>query len=165
MTALYVLAQEYRAAAEQLADLDLDPQTVSDTLESMGGDLEVKAKNTALVIRNIEATADAIKAAEQEMSKRRKAMENRAAALTQYLLDSMQFAGIQKIESPHLCLTIKKNPAAVVIDGVDLIPSEFMKTPEPPPPAPDKKAIAEAIKGGKEVPGAHLVQGVRLEIK
>jgi hypothetical protein len=40
-----------------------------------------------------------------------------------------------------------------------------MRQPEPPPAAPDKKAIAEAIKEGREVPGAMLAQGTRLDIK
>jgi len=38
-------------------------------------------------------------------------------------------------------------------------------TPEPPPPAPDKKAIAAALKAGQEVPGCRLTHGMRLEIK
>ena len=33
-----------------------------------------------------------------------------------------------------------------------------------PPPAPDKKAIAAALKAGTPVPGAHAEQRVRLEI-
>ena len=33
MTALYELAAEYRADAEKLADMDLDEQTLADTLE------------------------------------------------------------------------------------------------------------------------------------
>ena len=41
MTALYELAAEYRADAEKLADMDLDEQTLADTLEGLGGELEV----------------------------------------------------------------------------------------------------------------------------
>lgn len=165
MTALYVLAQDYRAAAEKLADLDLDEQTIADTLEGLSGDLEVKAVNTAMVARNMQGLAAQIKEAEQAMAARRKALEGRAERLTAYLLANMQHAGISKIESPHFCLSIKSNPAAVVINEPGLIPAEFMRQPEPPPPSPDKTAIKEAIKAGKEVPGAHLAQGVRLEIK
>ena len=165
MTALYVLAQDYRAAAEKLADLDLDEQTIADTLEGLSGDLEVKAVNTAMVARNMQGLAAQIKEAEQAMAARRKALESRAERLTAYLLANMQHAGISKIESPHFCLSIKNNPAAVDINEPGLIPAEFMRQPEPPPPSPDKTAIKEAIKAGKEVPGAHLAQGVRLEIK
>lgn len=165
MTALYVLAKEYRDAADRLADLDLDEQTLADTLEGMAGELEVKATSTAMVVRNLQATAAAIKEAEQAMAARRKALEGRAERLTAYLLSNMQACGISKIESPHFALSIKTNPAAVVINEPGLIPAEFMRQPEPPPPSPDKTAIKEAIKAGKEVPGAHLAQGVRLEIR
>lgn len=165
MTQLYLLANEYRAAADQLADMDLDEQTIADTLESLSGDLEVKATNVAMFCRNLEAAAASIKEAEGAMSARRKAIEKRADNLRQYLLASMQTAGINKIECPYFALSIKTNPPAVVINEPGLIPAEFMRRPEPPPPAPDKTAIKEAIKAGREVPGAHLAQGSRLDIK
>lgn len=165
-TALYVLADEYREAAARLADLELDEQTIADTLEGLAGELEVKATNVALFIRNIEASADAIKAAEGEMAKRRKAIEARADRIREYLKANMERTGISKIESPYLSLTIKKNPPSVVIDAEGQIPCEFFKDPPPPPPpAVDKKAIADAIKAGNEVPGAHLQTSTRLEIK
>ena len=165
MTALYELAQEYRAAAEKLADMDIDEQTLADTLEGMGGELEMKAQNVILFTRNLESTACAIKEAEGQMAARRKALENRAAGLRRYVLENMQFAGIQKIECPWFKLSIRDNPAAVDIYEPGLIPAEFMKQPEPPPPAPDKTAIKAAINAGTEVPGARLTKGTRLEIK
>ena len=61
MTALYLIVDEYRAAATQLADLDLPPEVVADTLESLAGDLEVKAQNVAHMVRALEADATAIK--------------------------------------------------------------------------------------------------------
>ena len=165
LPALYVLAEEYRQAAITLADLDLPPEVVQDTLEGLAGDLETKATNTAMLVRNLEATAEAIKAAEGEMARRRKALENRAASVREYLKVSMIRAGITKIECPYFRLALRDNPPAVVIDAESQIPDEFMRRPEPPPPAPDKKSIAEAIKSGREVPGAHLERGQRLEIK
>lgn len=165
MTQLYILAQEYRASADRLADLDLDERTVLDTLDGMSGELEAKATNVAMFIRNLEASAVAIREAEGQMAARRKSIEARAKRMNEYLLHNMQFAGVLKIESPHFALVVRNNPPAVVIDDSWQIPAEFMKQPEPPPPAPDKTAIKEAIKAGREVPGARLTQGVRLEIK
>ncbi len=165
MTALYVLAQDYALQAAKLADLDLDPQTLEDTLESLSGDLEVKATNTAMMIRNIEASAIAIKEAETQMAARRKALENRAARIKDYVLAQMMVAGIEKIECPYFKLAVRTNPPAVEVFEPGLVPSEFMKTPEPPPPAPDKTAIKEALKAGKDVPGCTLTHGMRLEIK
>ena len=164
-TALYVLADEYLQAAQQLADLELDPQTVADTLEGLSGDLEVKATNVAMFARNLEASAEAIKGAEAQMAARRKSIENRAASIRDYLKAQMERTGISEIASPYFKLAIRKNPPAVVIDAASQIPAEFMRQPETPPPAPDKKAIGAAIKAGREVAGAHTEASTRLEIK
>lgn len=165
MTALYLLAADYRSAADKLADLDVDDQTVEDTLEGLSGELEVKATNTAMLARNLEASAAAIREAEAQMSARRKALENRAARIRDYLLANMMVAGIQKIECPLFRLTVRDNPPAVEVFEPGLIPQEFMRQPEPPPPAPDKSAIKDALKAGQDVPGCKLTKGVRLEIK
>lgn len=164
-TSLYSLAAEYREAADQLADLDLDEQTIADTLEGLAGTLEVKATNVAMFARNLESTAVAIKEAEAQMTKRRKAIEARAERMYTYLKQNMEATGITKIESPYLRIAIRNNPAAVHIDAESQIPPEFWKQAPPPPPALDKKAIAEAIKSGREVPGAHMESSTRLEVK
>ncbi len=165
MTALYVIAEDYRAAVATLADMDLDEQTLADTLESLSGDLEVKATNVAMFCRNLEATAAAIKEAESQMAARRKAIENRAAGMRDYLLASMMVTGITKIECPHFRLTVRENPPAVEVYEPGLIPAQYMVTPPAPPPSIDKAAIKEAIKAGQEVAGCKLTRGMRLEIK
>lgn len=165
MTALFQLATEYRAAAERLHDLDLDEQTLADTLEAMSGEIEVKARNVAFVIRNCEALAAQMKQAEEAMAARRKAVENRAARIKNYLQTNMEGCGFSKIECPEFKIAIRQNPPAVVIDAEGQIPCNFYAYPEAPPPRPDKAAIKEAIKAGQEVPGAHLETSTRLEIK
>lgn len=162
---LYQLSTEYRAAAERLHDLDLDEQTIADTLESMEGDIQVKAKNVAFVIRNCEALASQIKDAEEKMAARRKAIENRADRIKNYLKANMERCGMSQIECPEFKLAIRNNPPSVVIDAEGQIPCDMYVYPEAPPPRPDKKAIAAAIKSGMEVSGAHLEQSTRLEIK
>jgi len=163
--ALYELASEYLEATQKLSELDLDEQTVLDTLEGLQFPIEQKATNVAMFVRNLEASADAIKEAEGKMATRRKAIENRAARIRDYLKQQMERCEIQKIEGPHFRLAIRQNPPAVVVDAESQIPAEFMRVPPPPAASPDKKAIAEAIKEGKEVPGVHLERTTRLEIK
>lgn len=165
MTALYVLAQEYRAAADKLADLELDAQTVKDTLDGMGGELEVKASATAAVIRNMESLAASIKEAEATMAQRRKALEARAASLSAYLLANMAHAGIQSVETPHFAIKVKTNPPSVEVYDEKLLAPEFLRQKPPPPPEPDKTAIKAALQKGVDVQGARLVQGSRVEIK
>jgi hypothetical protein len=167
MTALtlYEIAKEHRADLEKLADLDLPDDVMEDTLGSLGGELQVKAQSVACFIRNLEATAASIKEAEAQMAARRKALENRAARVKDYLHASMLMAGVEKLECPLFRMSIRNNPAAVEVYQPELIPQQYMRQPEPPPPAVDKKAIAEALKAGQEVAGCRLTHGTRLEIK
>jgi hypothetical protein len=165
MTALYILAGEYRQAADRLADMDLDDQTIADTLESISGDLEVKATNVAMFARNLESLAQSIKEAEAQMAARRKAIETRASRIRDYLLQNMSLTGITKIDSPMFTIAIRNNPPSVDVFDRDQIPVEYMRQPEPPPPEPDKTRIKDAIKSGLTVPGARIKIGQRLDIK
>lgn len=164
MTALYALAAEYRQAAAVLADLDIPPEVVADTLESIGGDLQIKAQNVALMVRSIEADAAAIKQWAKDAADRAKAVESRAEQLREYLARCLSDAGIEKVEGPGVAISWRKS-SAVVIDQAELIPAEFMRQKPPPTAEPDKTAIAAAVKAGQEVPGAHVEQRKNLQIK
>lgn len=164
MTALFILAQEHRALADKLNDLDLDDQTIADTLEAEGGDLVEKGKNVAAVFRNLESDAAQIKEAEQQLAARRKAYEKRAESLKQYLKTNMEVAGITKIECPWFVISLAQNPEAVTVDDESLIPRDYFKE-IPATYQLDKNLVRQAIKDGFEVPGAHLSRGTSLRIK
>jgi hypothetical protein len=165
LPALYTVADQYLQDVAKLQDLDLDPQTVADTLEAMQGDMEVKATNVACFIKNLESLADQIKQAEAAMAARRKAIETRAESIREYLLTNMVRTGISKIESPYFRISLRNNPPSVVVDDPALIPWEYMREVPAPPPAPDKSAIKEALKSGITVPGVHLAVGQSVTIK
>jgi hypothetical protein len=169
--ALYELAGQYRALAERLADMDLDAQTVADTIEASGltDALQEKAQGVELVARAAEMhcpTIDAEIARLQALKARRQRI---AQGLRDYLKLNMEAAGIERIECPLFRVTLKKNPPAVEVLDEKALPEHFWVTPEPKPPEPpeprlDKKAIAASIKAGIDVPGARLTQALRLEI-
>lgn len=170
MTALtlFEIAAEYRAITDVLMDSGCDEQTLSDTLEGEAWPLELKAQNYGFVIRNLEANADAIKTAIEQMGKRYVAIESRADALRERLKTGLEIAGVSKLECPHFTITIKKNPPKIEVWDEKQIPAAYMRTPEPPPPPKavvDKAAIKAAIDAGTDVPGAKKVQGTRIEIK
>jgi hypothetical protein len=162
---LFEIAAEYRADVAKLEDLDLDEQTLLDTLEAIGGELETKAMNTAFVARNLESTAEQIKAHAKQMTERAKAMENRAERIRKYLLDGLKLANVSKIDTPYFRIKLALNPPSVKIDDESLIPDAYKTEPEPPKPMPDQKLIAAALKDGFEVPGCSLVRGERVDIK
>lgn len=162
---LYALTDKYRTAEAQMTDLGMDEVTIRDTLEALQGEVQEKVTSVAMIVRNLESLAEQIKAAEKQMAERRKSIEARAEWLKGYLLQNMVAVGIQSVESPWFAIKVRQNPAAVTVLDEAAIPPEFWRTPEPPPPALDKKAIAETLKAGGDVPGATLTRGNRLEIK
>lgn len=164
MTALFQLTAEYRATCDKLADMDLDQQTIADTLEAERWPLEVKAKNVALVILSLDANAQAIKERIDALNAVRKSAESRAEHLRQYLADNLRAAEIQKVEGPDVVIGWRKS-TAVEIEDETQIPAEFMVMPPAPAARPDKTAISAALKAGKAVPGARLEQRQNLSIK
>lgn len=162
---LYDLSSNYLQALDFLTDpeMDLPIEAVNDTLEALGGELEDKAVNVAKFLRNMEAAADAIKAAEADMAKRRKALENRVQWLKSYIKGNMEACGISQIECPYFKLSVQKNPPAINILDEDAIPEQFKE--QVISWKINKTAIKDAIKAGSAVPGAELTNGTRLAIK
>jgi hypothetical protein len=162
---LYVLADKFLQAAERLSDLELDEQTIADTLEGLEGEIQIKATNCVMFAKGCRAEADAIGEAIKAMQSRQKAKYRRADAVEQYVLDNMLRTGISKIESPYFALSVRDNPPSVVIDDAMGIPAEFMRQPETPPPMPDKALIKAALNANPLICWAHLERGKRLDIK
>jgi hypothetical protein len=169
MSALYVIAGEYLALAERLGALDLDAQTIEDTIEAsgLGDDLAVKAQGITHIAREAVKYNDLIDAEIERLRALKVNREKIAAGLHKYLLDNMQRAGISKIDCPLFSIGVRHNPPAVEVLDADALPLSYWRTPEPKPPvaAPDKAAIKLALQAGTEVPGARLVQGLKLVIK
>lgn len=158
----YVIAKNHRALVERIKDADLDEQTAIDTLEAESYPLEEKGKCIAYAIKELELVAEAAKKAEQEVIKRRKALEARAERLKKYALDCMTLAGVTKIECPEFAMAVRNNPKSVEIFEKDLIPEEFWQRP---PAYPNKAAIADALKAGQDVPGCRLKQTQRIDVR
>lgn len=165
MTPLYELVR-YQHELALLADSgDVPAEQIADTLDALDGDIREKAVQVAAFAENLGASADAIREAGKAMLARADRIEKRAENIRSYLLFQCQAAGISKIESPWFTLAVRKNPPSVVIDDETAIPPEYIVQPPPPSPRPDREAIKRAIKAGTDVPGCHLLQTERLEVR
>jgi len=164
MTALYEITGELKNTLQTLESLDLDEQTIKDTLEGIELEFDDKVVSIAKFIKNLESTAEAIKQAETEMSKRRKSLENKAMKIKDYVVNNMQTIGKTKIQSPFFDVTIRKNPASVVVEDIDQIPAKYFVMPEVEPQL-DKKAVKAAIESGEVVKGAFIQNTTSLQIK
>lgn len=160
---LYELTSQHHNALSELAELDLDQETIENTLEGLRGDLEVKCKSVAAFIMNREAEINAVKEAAKKLSERASKESKALERLTEYLRFNMEANDITEIRSPELILKIKKNPPKVIIDDEFSIEKRFLvkKTTE----SPDKKAIKKAIQYGEKLDWVRLESSTSLSIE
>lgn len=160
---LYQISADHRALADRLQDMDLDDQTIADTLEAESGLVE-RSFPVAAVIRNMETFAATVKAEADAMADRAKRVQKRADSIKRYLHQCMSLAGVTKIEHPQFTISIRKNPESVQIFEEGLLPPDYLRE-VPAKYEPDKTLIKQSLKDGFDVPGAKLVRGESLQIK
>lgn len=153
MTKLYELTGNMK----ELENLDLDDDTMADTLEAISGEFNDKAVAILKFTENMNGDIDALSNEIKRLTDRKKALENRKRRLRSYLFENMEASGITKIECPYFTATIRKGIEVVEIENVDLIPPEFVEV-EVKQKA-DKQAIKRALKAGEEIQGASLKRG------
>ena len=153
---------ELSIAFQEVQNMDLDPEVMKDTLDSIEDAIENKAENIAKLVRNLESDVSAYKEEEDRLKTKRQATENKVKWLKTYLEDNMKLTGKTKFKSGMFNFSIQKNPASVNITDERIIPDEFLIQQ---PPKVDKTSLKEALKNGIEIPGAELKQTEGLRIR
>ena len=165
MATIYELKSGYIELLMMAEDGEVDEQTLEDTMESLEGEIEDKADGCAMVLKELDMKADALKKEIERLQERKKSIENRADWIKKNLQELMVLADKPKFKTALFTFSIAKNPAAVRLDTEDtsIIPERFLKYVEP---SIDKTAMKEAIKNGEDLTGiAHLEQTESLRIK
>ena len=160
---LYEIDKAILIATEMAVDPEtgeLVDEAMLKTLEQLQMDRERKIENVGCYIKNLEADAKAIKEEAKTLAARARAAENKAEHLRNYL----QFClGEQKFQTPRLAVSFRHGKKVEVDDSyLDAIPEQYLRFKDP---EPDKKAIADALKAGEEIPGCELVESVSMIIK
>lgn len=162
MNTLYELTSEYLQLLEMAEDPDVDLQTIADTMEAIGGEIEDKADGYARVMKQIEANAAGIKAEIDRLTARKTSMENNVKRMKESLQAAMEATGKKKFKTALFSFNIQKNPASLKIDDPEAVPESFLV---PQPPKVDSAAIKDALKAGAVYDFAHLEQGESLRIR
>ncbi|MGN6389118.1 MAG: siphovirus Gp157 family protein [Burkholderiaceae bacterium] len=160
----FELAAEYRQFAELLAERHDDEQLIADTLEAIAGPLDEHLENLAKVVRNIESAEAGVRKTMEHLALRQASLERAAERARGLIVEVMQAAGRDRATTALFSLAVRKNPPAVVVDRPADLPADYLTYHPAPPPTPNRKAIAAALKAGLDVPGAHGEQGIRLDI-
>lgn len=152
----FALAELYRRYREQLlADHpDIDPETLADTLEGISMLPEIIAK-LVRSSREDEAQALALKSMIADMQERKARFERRAEKRMDMVLALMDAAGMKKHEEPDFTVSLKANPARVVVSDDAQIPDAYCRISR----LPNLNDIRAALKNNVIIPGASLSNG------
>ena len=167
---LYELTSEYNTLLNMLdEESEISTEAITDTLESISAEIEVKADNIACVLKNLYAEIAAIKAEETRLAERRKSKEAAYDRIKQYLSDELQKANVSKVETARNKITFRRS------ESVDLLVDEnaFINWATEnrddlltyKQPTINKTAIKAAIKGGANIVGAQIVEKQNIQIK
>ena len=155
---LYELTQNYLHVLEMAEN----GEDLADTLESLEDAIEVKAENTAKVIKQLEANAEMLANEAKRLSERKSAIENNVRNLKSYLQDQLDKCGKSKIKGEIFTVAIQNNPQSVDVLDESLIPSTYFIQQAP---KLDRKELLTHLKAGEEIAGVTIKRTKSLRIR
>ena len=160
---LYGITAELNSILAQLEELggEITPE-LEQALAINEEQFVAKAEDYGHAILNLKGMEAAAKAEKDRLAALQKFYENAQKRLTDALTVAMQVFGHDKVENATMRLSLR-HTTATEVDDLDQVPAEFKTTKVEV--VADKTAIKKAIQSGEDVPGAHLVENVSIQIK
>lgn len=162
MKSLYHIEQEYLDIAAQLEDGELTPE-LETALQINSNELQGKAIAYAYVIKDSDATIDAIDSEIARLTALKKVEKNKAERLKDAISNAMQFHGITEVKSDLLKLSFRKSEKVVGMSFEDL-PDAYL-TIVPESRKPNLTAIKAGLKEGKVIGDYRIEENQNLQIK
>lgn len=164
---LYSLTDECRnlydalmaSADEETGEVDI---SLVNALAERQEAWEDKAVAVACVYRSLDEDASRVGREIERLTAMKKRLERERDRVKEGLSAAFTALGVEKVKGMYADISFRASEQTI-IDNADAVPEEYMtvKTTY----TPNKTAIREAIKAGKEVPGAHLEQKKNFQIK
>lgn len=158
---LYELTQDYINLQALLEDETISQDLIEAAMKEVGEDIEEKAQNYAVIMKNLDAEVEALEKEEKRLAARKSSLKNRNKILKDNLENSMKAIGKTKFKTKLFSFNIGKNPSSVNIDDQNLIPDQYIVYTK----SVAKKAILDDIKQGVIIPGVSLKQTESLKIR
>lgn len=162
---LYELTADFLKLQQLLEDPEVDAETIESYMAELHVEIEKKAENYAMVIRNMEGSLMAVESEMERLNCRKNLIKSGIGRLKDDLHQSMVATGKTKFKTDLFSFNIQKNGGAdpVIVDvPVEDLPDELVIIKE----EPNKKAIAAYIKETGDLTYAHFGErGESLRIK
>jgi chromosome segregation ATPase len=159
---LYELVGQYNELQAMIEDGEIDEQALADTLESIEGEIEVKADNIARLVKNLEAEEEAFKTEQDRLARKKQSISNKITSIKGYLFQQMTAIGKDKIKGTIFTVALQNNPPSLLVAEDAEIPMKYWKQIEP---VVDKRLLLEDIKAGEQIEGVSLQQTKGLRIR
>ena len=158
---LYQISDTYQQAIGRALETEEDAEALTRELSAITDSFAVKAEAVLGYVRNVEADANAYKAEMDRLQAHFKALQGKSDRLKEYLSHEMRRCNLTELKAGPNELKFVKNPWSVEVEcPTENLPVEYIRTTI----APDKTALATALKAGEQIAGVRLVQGERLRI-
>lgn len=161
---LFTLTQ---ATAAALMQVEPDPETGEligiDRFDSLALDTQDKLIDCACAVANFEGLVAQLEEQERQLARRKRFVKSLIEHIKGRCVDAMELLEIKSIKTAPVQIRLHPSESVEVFD-LPSIPGEFFYMP-PVKPKVSKKMIEDAIKSGKEVPGARLVKRHSLVVK
>lgn len=176
---LYELTEEYKDLKRMQEILSTIPedekdetqeQAIKDTLEMVQMDFADKADGYGMVLRNLEAGQDELKAQEEilktEMARlaaRRKSLERNEDRLKEAMMQALIATGQKNLKTDKFTFGTRKSSSLVITtENVFEIPDDLLRYKDP---EPDKTAIKDYLKDHPDVTWAHIETKQSLSVR
>ncbi|ELJ9288500.1 siphovirus Gp157 family protein [Staphylococcus pseudintermedius] len=161
MSNIFEINEKYLEVLE-MANQDVDPQIIEDTLESIESELHEKIDNTIGLKRSVDGDIDVIDKEIKRLQGLKKQKQNLSERLKQILRYTLEQRNLQGYRTPTNHIYKRQNAPSVYVTNEKLISREYWVSQAP---KLNKKQIKEDIKAGIEVAGAELQVTESLVIK
>ena len=154
MTKLYEVANDY---AKLSNDDSFTQEEIQDTLDAIEGEFGDKVGNVLALIKNTQSDIEALKSESDSLLRRARIASNKVDNLKQYIVSSMESAGLKELSAGVQSVTVRAPSKKVNIVDVDKLPIELKEFETVIKPM--TMEIKHLINSGQEVPGAEIVTG------
>lgn len=162
---LYELDEEILIAERAIEEYAIEHEgDITDCpFEKVLGDLteskDEKILNLCVWIKNMISDSEAIKAEIKTLTLRKKALENKASRVKDYVSNSIEKG--KKLSNSKVAISWRKSKSVLVACDADLLPKEYQKIKI----ETDKTALKDALKAGTEIDFCSIEENSNLQIE
>ena len=145
---------ELNTAIKQVQEMDIDSETLADTLESLELPRKEKLDNVASWIEENKMKIEWLKGKRKQLSDVETQLKKQTDRLQDFLTQAIDDSGKKEIQTENHLLKPRNYRDSVIVEATKDLPIDYVIRKEVI--QPDKKLLYKDLKAGKEISGAHL---------